>query len=231
MEKPNNPAPSLSTEELRKMLAEREAEEKAAKQAKRKEYESIRDQTVNSLVEDAKALSRQMADFKSRAFKMMDQSKELLKEYGGIRSNSKGGFGMRNAAGDKKAVLSRNVAHEYDERADEALTLIREFLEEKVKKKDAQTYRTVSTLLEKNTKGDLDPARVASLLKIRDNYTDEKWVKAMDLLVESYHPREVAYNVEFYEKDAQGKDQYICLSFAALTVTDTGKDEEEADKV
>lgn len=206
----------LSSTELKKLLAEAEKQERIEKETRRKDYESKRNKKVNSMVALARTLNERLVRFKKIAFDEMEALKELANEYGDIRKGSKGGFSLRNEDGTKMVVLRRNVVTEYDERADLALGQIREFLNETIKKKDMQTYRTISVLLEKNKAGDLNPSRVADLLKIKDNYEDERWKKAMELLVESYREREVSYNLEFYQKDEQGKDQMVSLNLSSI---------------
>jgi hypothetical protein len=208
----------LSTEELKKLLAAKEQEERNAKEAKRKEYEKLRNAKVDEYVETASELNRALKIFKEEAFAELERLREAAMEYGDITKRSKGGFSLRNADGSKMMVLRRNVVSEYDERADLAYSLIREFLDETIKKKDIQTYRTISVLLEKNKSGDFKPNLVADLLKIKDNYNDPRWLKAMELLPESYREREVSYNVEFYQKDSQGKDELISLNIASIAV-------------
>lgn len=206
----------LSVEDLEKLLKEKKASAEAEKAKKREQYEKERDEAVNQLVTEAKGHSEQLYGFKIFAMQMMESLRIATQEYANIRKNSKGGFSLRNNDGSKMVTLRRNVISEYDERADQALLLIRDFLETTIKKKDAQTYKTIQVLLERNKAGDLNPARVADLLKIKDNYDDERWIKAMELFTESYREREVSYNIEFYEKDEQGKDQMITLTFASL---------------
>jgi ribosomal protein L31E len=206
----------LSTEDLKKALAEKEKQEKAEKIIKRQEYESQRDKIVDTMVSEASEISNIMSAFKTDSFKLLEEFKTQLLEYGQIRASSKGGFSIRSSKTNQMVSLRRNVISEYDERADTALALLREFLEETIKKKDIQTYRTISALIEKNKAGDINPSRVADLLSVKDNYDDARWTKAMELLTESYREREVSYNIEFYRKNDLGKDEMISLSFASL---------------
>ena len=206
----------LSSAELEAALKEAREREAREKSARRDEYIRQRDTIVAAMVGKANRLHAELAAFKKECQEQFEKLRMAAHEYGDIRTYSKGGFSLRTTAGDQLARLERNVVHEYDERADMALSLIKEFLEQTIKKRDAQTFRTISTLLERNKTGDLKPERVAALLKIKDNYSDERWIKAMTLLEESYREREVSYNVAFYSKDAHGKDQPILLTFSSL---------------
>ncbi|MCO5229582.1 MAG: DUF3164 family protein [Chitinophagales bacterium] len=207
---------NMSSVELEQLLQQRKLEEAERRQEAKTQYESERDRIVKFLVETAKGVQEQLADFKKSCHDTFDDFRDRSLEYGDIRSHSKGGFSLRTSDGKMMARLERNVIHEYDERADLALGLIKEFLESTIKKKDISTYRLISKLIERNKSGDLKPERVASFLSIKNNYSDERWVKAMTLLEESYREREVSYNVAFYEKDELGKDQPIILTFASL---------------
>lgn len=206
----------VSSAELENILRERKKEEAAERSERKKEYESDRDRVVKFMVETAKGLQDQLLDFKIACHASFNDFREKSLEYGDIRTNSKGGFGLRTSDGKLLARLERNVVHEFDERADLALVLIREFLESTIKKKDLAIYKMISNLIERNKSGDLKPERVASFLNIRNNFSDERWVKAMTLLEESYREREVSYNVSFYEKDQLGKDQPVSLTFSSL---------------
>lgn len=209
---------NMTVEQLEQLLAEKKKEEKQLRLQKKAEYEKKRDELINSVIGRAKVLHDQMRDFKQYCLEQLESFRETAAEYGDIRSNSKGGFSLRHNETQELVSLDRNVTNEYDERASMAEDLIKEFLEDKVKKKDAQTYRTIRALLDRNSQGDLTPSRVASLLKVRDNYSDERWVKAMDLFEESFRIREISYSVSFYRKDDMGKDKAISLSFPSIPV-------------
>ncbi|MDR2887684.1 MAG: DUF3164 family protein [Bacteroidales bacterium] len=227
MEQTKNDISRLSVEELRKELERREAEAKEARLIARERYERERNALVTDLMADAVWLENKMKVFKSGALARLNGFRQLALEYGEIRSNSKGGFLLRHSETQEVVSLDRNTVPEYDERASLAEQLLKEFLEEKVKKRDKQTYRTISALMERNKKGDYTPSRIASLLKIRDNYDDEKWVKAMQLFEESFQVRDISYSVSFYRKDTMGKDQALCLTFASLPVDSVDEEAEQ----
>lgn len=206
----------LSTAELEAALKERKKEEAQERATKKVAYEAKRDEMVTILVNTAEEVRDILQVFKNECYDFFEKFRTEAKEYGDVRSNSKGGFSLRSSDGTMMARLERNVIHEFDERADMALELIKEFLETTIKKRDLQTYRMIAKLVERNKSGDLRPERVASFLEIKDNYSDERWVKAMNLLTESYREREVSWNVSFYRKDEFGKDQPITLTFSSL---------------
>lgn len=209
---------NLTTAQLEELLLEKRKEEKAKKIQARESYESGRDTLVEQLVARAKVLNDQMRDFKQYAIDQLEAFRETANDYGDIRRNSKGGFSLRHRITGEMVSLDRNSIPEYDERAASAEGLLKEFLEDKVKKRDLPTYRTIMALMERNKQGDLTPSRIASLLKVKDNYDDPRWVKAMELFEESFRIREISYSVSFYRKDSMQKDQAIVLTFASIPV-------------
>lgn len=218
-------ATTMTTEQLKAELLKREKEERAAKQRQRDEYEKERNVMVSNMVKEAAELENMLLHFKKRCMHKIEEFRERANQYGDIRSYSKGGFRLRSSETQEVVSLDRNSVPDYDERANMAEDLIKDFLSDAIKKKDQQTFRTISALMERNKKGDFTPSRIASLMKVRDNYTDERWVKAMQLFEESFLVRDISYSVSFYRKDEMGKDTSICLSFASLPVK-----EEEADE-
>ncbi|KAF0198457.1 MAG: hypothetical protein FD170_4003 [Bacteroidetes bacterium] len=209
----------LSIAELEAMLAEKKKQDRIAKLKARESYEAGRDELVSQLVARAKVLNDQMRDFKQYAIDKLEAFRETANDYGDIRKNSKGGFSLRHRSTAEMVSLDRNSVPEYDERAASAESLLKEFLEDKVKKRDLATYRTIMALMERNKQGDLTPSRIASLLKVKDNYDDERWTKAMELFEESFRIREISYSVSFFRKDQMQKDQAIVLTFASIPVT------------
>lgn len=209
---------SLSACELEALLQQKKKEEREARARAREIYEQQRDELVSELVQRAQVLHMQMRDFKQYAIDRLEEFRETANLYGDIRRNSKGGFSLRHRRTQEMVSLDRNSVPEYDERAALAETLIKEFLEDKVKKRDLPTYRTIMALMERNKQGDLTVSRIASLLKVKDNYDDERWMKAMELFEESFRIREISYSVSFYNKDNMQKDKAITLTFASIPV-------------
>ena len=219
---------TLTIEELEAALAEKKKEARNKKLIERQAYEARRDELVDMVIARAKILFDQNRDFKQWTMELIETFKTEAKEYGDITKKSKGGFSLRSSVSQALVSLDRNVVSEYDERAAMAEELIKEFLSNTVKKADKVTYRTISALMERNKQGDYTPGRIASLLKIRDNYDDKRWQKAMDLFAESFRIRDISYSVSFFTKDDMGKDKPIVLSFAGIPVNfKTEKEEVE----
>lgn len=207
----------LTLEQLKELIRKKEAENGELKRLERETYVAERDRMVRELVEEADKLHRQMVAFKAKAMGKFEDFRKAAQQYGDVRSNSKGGYGLRTADGKMRAVLERNIKTEYDERAGMAEDLLREFLDDTVKKRDLKMHKMITRLMTRNKKsGDYNPVSINSLLSMQDEYDDPRWQKAMKLFRESFRVTDVSMSVSFYRKDDTGKDQLIPLTFASL---------------
>ena len=149
----NKTVGELTPEEL-EVLLEQKRKEKAAERLKAKEkYETGRNTFVTQLVAEAKELEQLLIAFKTKCFIGFEEFREQANRYGDIRTNSKGGFSLRNNETGAMARLERNKVIENDERLDMAIPLINEFLEDTVKKRSLADYKFIAALMAKNKKG------------------------------------------------------------------------------
>ncbi len=206
----------MSSKELEVLLKKKQEQEKKENEKNKKNYEKYRDDFVSSVVGDAIKLQKELIAKKTKTITAILDFKERAEKYSDVSSKSKGGFGLRSADGTKKIVYNRNVKSEYDERAKQAEELIKEFLIDKVKKKDKATFELIVSLMQKNKKGEYSTSLVSKLLKHENGYNDDRWSKAMTLFKESYNEVEISYSISFYTKDEQGKDQHINLNYSSL---------------
>jgi hypothetical protein len=212
----SNQLENLTSKELEELLKKRKAEEAKEYQQRRSEYEDKRNLLVEELVAEAGALRQIMMNFKAKANEKMEELRTISMEYGDIKKTSKGGFSLRSSSNGDKIQLRRNTKIEYDERAKMAEDLIKDFLNDMVKKKEKDAYELISSLLTKNKDGDYNPAMIGSLLEHKDRYDDERWQKAMTLFEESHNVILISMCTEFYKKNEQDKDIAISLSYASL---------------
>lgn len=205
----------LSTAELEAILARKKAAEKAKKEQARKAYEANRDSLISHLIAKAREVEEELKAFKEMVHKAMDEQAIALGEYGGIRSNSKGGFSITSSCGNLRVTRRLDTVPQWDERGEKAISLIKEFLGDTVKKRDKKLFGILISFLERNKAGDLEYAKVYMLLQHEDKYTDERWVEGLSLLKESYHLMLKGFAYELKVKDHYGKWQTLNLNFSA----------------
>lgn len=212
----NTQVDELTSAELEELLKKRRANEAKQKERERKAYESSRDVAVGTLVAEAVIISETLATFKDKVHRVMDEQHNELSNYGGIRSHSKGGFSITHSDDEKKVIRYRDTEPTWDERAGKAVELLKDFLGDAVKKRDTDMYDILMSFLEKNQKGDLEYAKVFQLIKHRAKYQDERWVKGLSLLEESWGNHLKGYGYTFKYKDESGKWQSVIMNFSSL---------------
>lgn len=206
----------LSSKDLEQLLAKKKAKEKNDREAERKAYEKEKDQVVEDLFEEAMQLSLATARFKEKCHVVMASQHEKLNSYGGIRSNSKGGFELMHSEGRVSVRRRRDTDPKWDERATKAVELIKDFLADTVKKRDADLHDILMGFIERNNAGDLEYSRVMDLFKHQDKFSDARWINGLQLIKESYSQHFKAYGYEFRHKKTNGKVENLILNFSSL---------------
>lgn len=207
----------LSLEELEALTAKKKAEEKEKRVKAREEYELNKDAAVKSMIAEAVNISSSLVDFKQRLHEKFTDIKEQLDQYGGIRSNSKGGFSLVSKDGMYKVVRRLSTQPVWDERSTKAVELISDFLRDTVKKKDQKLFEILFSFIEKNENGDLEYSKVMHLLKHRDKYDDPRWVQGLELISESYSIHIRAFNYEFHVKNLETNEfERVEINFSAI---------------
>lgn len=210
------PVSELSTKELEAILANKKALEKRKRENERKAYEKEKDETIESLFYEAVEIALTTARFKEKCHVVMQTQHDKLSTYGGIRSNSKGGFELSHSDGNKSIRRRRDTDPKWDERATKAVELIKDFLGDTVKKRDADLHDILMDFIERNEAGDLEFAKVMNLFKHQEKFNDPRWVNGLQLIKESYSQSFKAYSYEFKQKGRTGKMETLQLNFSSL---------------
>lgn len=223
-----NQLEGLTTEELRKVLAEREKQEKEDRLKTKQAYEQRRDRTVTVFVDQAQAFAKQMREFKKKAAEMMEKQQAELVKYAGLPKHSKGGFSITSSDNEFRVTRTRSTKPIWDERSQEAVNLIHEFLESTVKKRDKKIFDILISFIAKDEAGNLEYDKVMTLLHHEDKYDDPRWKKGLELIRESYRIDQTGFGYDFYIKDVEGKWERIDLSFPTIKI-DVEEKEESTD--
>lgn len=215
----------MTDEQLEQELAKRKEKKRKKLEKNRKNYEQRRESRINEGMTIAKMVQSQLIEMKRFCHTMMDEAQAELSEYGAIRSNSKGGFSMTNADGTLRIVRRRDTEPSWDERAIKAIELIGSFLDDTIKKKDKDLFEILIGFLEKNKAGELEYAKVFSLMKHRNKFNDERWQEGLRLLEESFNNHLKGYAYEFKTREtADGKWVNLQLNFSAVEVEEISTD-------
>lgn len=207
----------VSAEELQHALEQKQKAEKQAQERRRKQYEAERDRSIALLMSDAKTLSEALTSFKSRVHEVMEQQGQKLAEYGKIRSNSKGGFSLKSATQTAKIRRRRDTLPSWDERSEKAIELIKDFLQDTIKKRDQKLFEILYSFIARNKAGDLEYSKVMNLLSHEDKYEDPRWLEGLKLIKESYSSHLKGYQYDFEILDeTTGKYKRLELNFSSI---------------
>lgn len=211
----NKPANECSEEELQALLAQKSNAKNAEKLAKRKAYESLRDETVTAMVEKANAFKDILKAFKATSWAELETLYKMLQEHSSRHTDGKGSFTLETSDKLFKVQYKRQDNTRFDERADQAEAHILDFLTAQFGD-DSPTSKLVRRLMERR-KGKLDKDRVLQLLSMRNDFDNEHWRKGIELLEESIVPAETKYYAQFsIRNDEAAEWQNIVLDFAKL---------------
>jgi DNA-binding TFAR19-related protein (PDSD5 family) len=203
-------------EQLQAQLAKKAEAERKAKQKEKEAYERNRDRNIKKVVDFALKISDKVKAAKQDIALMMEEQHVALTEYGGIRSNSKGGFSVTSSDGMMRITRTRDTEPFWDERGTKAVAMLKEFLEDTAKKRDQKLFEILMGFLTRNEKGDLEYAKVFHLIKHRASFDDPRWTEGLDLLQESFNINLRGYGYEISVKDTAGKWQKVNLNFTSL---------------
>lgn len=206
--------PSIA--ELEAMLKSKKEAQAKKMEKERIEYEKSRDEKVTAMMLTAKALFRELGEFKQFCHIEMDNQAVKLAEYGKIRSNSKGGFSISDTEDTMRIKRRRDTEPSWDERSTKAIELIKEFLGDAIKKRDVKMYEILMGFLERNANGDLEYSRVMDLYKHEDKFEDPRWKEGLRLIKESFSNHLKGFGYEFKFKDEQGHWENIILNFSSI---------------
>jgi hypothetical protein len=207
----------LSTKELEELVKKRKAKEAKKLEQERIAYEESRDKKIDEIMITAITLSRELAEFKQLCHIEMDAQSAKLADYGKIRSNSKGGFLLKNSDDSLRVIRRRDTEPSWDERAVKGEALIKDFLADTIKKKDLKLYEILIGFLERNSNGDLEYSRVMDLYKHEEKYDDPRWKEGLRLMKESFSNHFKAFGYEFKKRNPDtGKYENVLLNFSSL---------------
>ncbi len=212
----NKPVSELTAAELKELLRDTQRREAALKAKKEKKYQEVKNQLVNELVHNALGIQEILLEFKKKGFERLKEHYELMKEFGEVKSDSKGNFHLKTEDGEYKLEFSNHMIKEFDERAELAAQHLEDFLLTLIKKNDTSIYEYLKGVTEKkNDKFDIK--LVGRLFKMEDKFDHPSWRKAIELFKAAYVEVDSAQYIRFSKQNAQtGAYENINLNFASV---------------
>ncbi len=207
----------LSSEQIEALLNKRKEKERKAALKARETYETNRDNGFEKIFTAALEYELHGRRFKEQCHLFFEEQAKKLEEYGDMPVKSKGGFTLSHKNGNHKARRTRQTDRRWDERAEKAIVLLKMFLDDKIKKRDNDTYDLLMVFIAKNKSGELDYAHVMQLIQHENKYTDPRWKEGLKLIKESYTNIFKAYGYEFETRDKPGgKFRKLTFNFSSI---------------
>ncbi|MCA8059447.1 DUF3164 family protein [Burkholderia cepacia] len=178
--------------------------------------DQLRDQTVTSLIDEAKRLQSAMAEFKARAFGDIAAFVEASHEQYGVKvGGAKGNISLITFNGQYKIV--RQVAEhiQFDERLQAAKELIDECLREWTEGSNDKVKVLINEAFQVDKEGNVNTGRILALRRLAID--DPKWTKAMRAIVDSIRVTGTKPYIRLYER-IEDTEEYraISLDLAAI---------------
>lgn len=183
--------------------------------SKIKDVDKLRHEVVCELAQKAKELSRALAAFKAAAMGEVEAfvSTSFL-QYGLVVGGKKGNITLTSFDGKFQVVRQMQETLAFDERLQAAKELIDGCVHAWSEGANDNIMALVNHAFQVDQEGKVNTGRVLGLRKL--DIKDDGWVKAMEAIADSIRTASSKPYVRFYERDANGKMQAICVDIAGV---------------
>ncbi|HDR9026884.1 MULTISPECIES: DUF3164 family protein [unclassified Burkholderia] len=178
--------------------------------------DQLRDQTITSLIDEAKRVQTSMVDFKARAFGDIEAFIETSHEQYGVKvGGAKGNISLITFDGRYKIVRQIAEHLQFDERLQAAKELIDECLREWTEGSDDKVKALINEAFQVDKEGNVNTGRILALRRLAIN--DSKWMKAMQAIGDSIRVTGSKPYIRLYER-VEDTEEYrsISLDLAAI---------------
>lgn len=181
-----------------------------------KPIDQLRDQTITSLIHDARRLQAQMAEFKTRTFTDITTFVETSHELYGVKTGgNKGNVSLISFDGRYKIVRQIAERIQFDERLQAAKELIDECIREWSTGSNDKIKALINEAFQVDKEGNVNTGRILGLRRLAID--DPKWATAMHAIGDSIRVTGSKPYVRFYERVDDTKEyRAISLDIAAL---------------
>lgn len=172
--------------------------------------DQLRDQTITSLIDEAKSLQSAMADFKARAFGDIAAFIEASNELYGVKvGGAKGNISLITFNGQYKIVRQIAEHLQFDERLQAAKELIDECLREWTEGSNDKVKVLINEAFQVDKEGNVNTGRILALRRLAID--DPKWTKAMRAIVDSIRVTGSKPYIRLYER-VEDTEEYRAIS-------------------
>ncbi len=212
----------MTAAERAELKAQLEAQERAEKQKREDDINAYKDlvsEFCRKTKDDMMELSAEMRRRKDKVFgnvtAIIDMKEALFKTKVNRHSNS---FTSEDGI---TVSLGRRTVDGWDDTVEAGIEKVKEFLATLAKDDNsAKLYEVVMRLLTKDRKGNLKASAMLQLEQYAAKWNEPLFTEGVEIIRNSYHPRETCDYISVTYKDSEGKEHAIPLSLAAMTRDD-----------
>lgn len=205
-----NPLTQYTEEELERLLTEKREASRLLKEKQRNDYETLKNETVTELCQEAMECSEALKTFKTKSFESMQAFYVLMQEYGKHRTGGKGTFKIEHNG--FRIEYARQETGTFDERSLLAEQHIIDFINSSFDGNE-KTRKLIMLALERK-KGNLDTKQVQKLHSMEDDFDNESWREGLRLFKESFFRTHTKDYIRFYMRNENNKWEQINLQYS-----------------
>lgn len=201
----------LTEKELQEELKRRSK----AKEENRKAYKDLVNEIIPTVVEKLKGLSAELSQAKTSTFQDLKGLLELKELAYDIKDTQQ----SHTFSDDNGNTITYGfrVLDNWDDTVTAGIDKVREFISSLAKDEaTGKLVHAVNQLLKKDAKGNLKANRVLELTKLAEEWNDETFTDAVNIIRKAYKPVRSAFYIEASVTDAQGKKVNIPLSITSV---------------
>lgn len=197
----------LSAEQLKAELAKREQQTKEDREA----YKALVNETVPTLMGKMKQVAEGLSEVKLGVFESLKILLDTKQEAYSVRDTQQShSFSDSNG---NTIVYGFRVLEDWDDTVNAGISKVKEFLKTlATDEKNSKLVDAINRLLKQDTKGNLKASRVLELTKLAEEFNNDTFTDAVEIIRKSYKPVRSKFFVECIETDEQGVKKSIPLS-------------------
>ncbi|MRI63664.1 DUF3164 family protein, partial [Ornithobacterium rhinotracheale] len=181
----------------------------------RKAYKDLVNEELPRIAGMLKTLSQNISQVKLFAFENLKALLDLKSKAYGVRDTQQ----SHTFSDDKGNTITYGfrIIDGWDDSVTAGIDKVREFIASLAKDEaTGKLVHAVNQLLKKDAKGNLKASRVLELTKLAEDFNNDNFTDAVNIIRQAYKPQRSAFFVDASYTDAQGKKINIPLSISAV---------------
>lgn len=192
--------------ELKAQLNAQDEQEKKQRKDDIDAYKALISDAINKSFVILQEQSQQLAIVKSQVYKMFNDAFAMKEQLFKTKENGQFSHTFTNSDSTRRIVLGCNQNDEYDDTANNGIEMVNEYLDELSSSPDAaQAVKICRSLLARDKKGTLKPARIMTLRKHAIESGNKKFIEGVDIIMEAYKPTPSKQYIRAEFKDEKGE--------------------------